>query len=132
MTGPVVADTDLVIDYLRGRGEGAELLPSWLRSRRLRLTAITLFELRSGTDWGARRLRIEALFIGGPLPFEREAALHSGQIHMQLRAQGESIGLADLQQAGICLARSFPLATRNRSHFDRIPDLALIDVTNAG
>lgn len=41
MTGLIVADTDLVIVYLRGRGEGADLLPDWLRPHQLRLAAIT-------------------------------------------------------------------------------------------
>lgn len=129
MSALLVADTDLVIDFLRGRGPGADLLPIWLRRRRLRLTVVTLFELRSGADWDVRVARIEALFIGGPLPFDRDAALHAGRIEAALRTGGRSIGVADVQQAGICQAQDLPLATRNRRHFTRVEDLRLVDLS---
>ncbi len=114
-----------MIDYLRGRGPGFELLRVWVRSRRLRLTAITLYELRSGLDWDRRSGEIEALFMKGPLPFDRDAALEAGRVEANLRAAGRPIGVADTQQAGICLAINLPLATRNISHFERIENLRL-------
>lgn len=126
MTGPVVADTDLVVDFLRGRGPGAEHVPVWVRSRNLRLTAITLFELRSGTDWARRGEQIQALFVDGPLPFDRSAALAAGRIEQRLRRAGTRIGLADVQQAGICLASGLPLATRNTRHFSLVDRLELV------
>ena len=131
MNGLLVADTDLVIDFLRGRGAGAQLLPEWIRGRRLRLSAVTLFELRSGQDWTRRGDRIEALFLHGPLPFDRAAALHAGAIETDLRARGASIGVADVQQAGICMSLNLPLATRNQSRFTRVPDLELICLDEA-
>jgi tRNA(fMet)-specific endonuclease VapC len=124
----LLADTDLVIDFLRGRGDGADLMPIWLRSRRLRLSVVTLFELRSGHDWERRGSRIESLFLGGPLPFERDAALHAGAIEAMLRVRGTPIGVADVQQAGICRALDLPLATRNRDHFARVEGIELIDL----
>ena len=132
MNGPLVADTDLVVDFLRGRGEGARLLPSWIRARRLRLSAVTLFELRSGQDWDRRGVGIEALFLQGPLAFDRPAALHAGAIEAGLRAEGAAIGVADVQQAGICLALNLPLATRNQAHFARVDGLQLIDLSTEG
>lgn len=129
MTGQLVADTDLVIDFLRGQGDGARLLPDWLRTRRLRLTAVTLFELRSGRDWDARGPRIEPLFLGGPLPFDRAAALAAGDVEASLRRLGAPIGVADVQQAGICRSAGLPFATRNARHFDRVEDLVLVDIS---
>ena len=55
MAGLVVVDTDLVIDFLRGKGTGAPLVRELVGSHRLRVTAITAFELRVGTDFLARR-----------------------------------------------------------------------------
>lgn len=128
MSSLLVADTDLVIDFLRGRGAGARLLPGWLRGRRLRLTAVTLFELRSGRDWARRGIEIEALFLVAPLPFDREAALRAGAIEAMLRGAGTPIGVADIQQAGICRALGLPLATRNVEHFKRVAELELVDL----
>lgn len=129
--GLIVADTDLVIDFLRGRGVGADLLPKWLRSAQLTLTAITLFELRSGLDWDVRGHVIDALFLRGPIPFDKEAALQAGHVEAVLRSSGTRIGVADTQQAGICLAAALPLATRNAAHFRRVPGLDLFDLDAA-
>lgn len=128
MSGLIVADTDLVIDFLRGRGDGADLLPAWLGERRLRLTAVTLFELRSGRDWAARGQSIDALFLGGPLPLDRRAALEAGIVEAELRARGTPIGVADTMQAGICRSLELPLATRNREHFERVAALDLLEL----
>ena len=126
MRGPLLADTDLVIDFLRGRGPGAELLPRWLRTRRLRLSVITLYELRGGRDWDARGVPIQALFLDGPVPLGRDAALQAGAIEATLRTQGAPIGVADTLQAGICRSHGLPLATRNTQHFRRVEGLELV------
>jgi tRNA(fMet)-specific endonuclease VapC len=36
--------------------------------------------------------------------------------------------MADCLQAGICLRHDLALATRNRKHFERIPELRLVDI----
>jgi predicted nucleic acid-binding protein len=36
--------------------------------------------------------------------------------------------MADSLIAGIALANDLPLLTRNRSHFERVPDLKLVDI----
>ena len=51
MAGLVVIDTDLSIDYLRGRAPGAVLVRDLISAGMLRLTAVTGFELRVGTDF---------------------------------------------------------------------------------
>lgn len=132
MNGRLLADTDLVIDFLRGRGAGAELLPAWLEARRLRLSVVTLFELRCGKDWSRRDLAIEALFLDGPIVIDRKAALHAGVIEARLRAAGAPIGVADTLQAGICLSMGLPLATRNHEYFTRVEALQLVDLDAEG
>jgi tRNA(fMet)-specific endonuclease VapC len=132
VSGLLVADTDLVIDFLRGRGTGAELLPTWLRARRLRLSVVTLFELRCGQDWTRRGHRIDALFLGGPLVIDRRAALHAGAIEAELRDARTPIGVADTLQAGICRALGLPLATRNHRHFTRVEGLELVELSAEG
>jgi predicted nucleic acid-binding protein len=55
------------------------------------------------------------------------AAIHAGTVHRFLSEQGKPIGLADTWQAGVCLRYRLPLATRNRRHFERVPDLELYE-----
>ena len=49
----IIADTDVIIDYLEGRGSGAEAVSQALRRDQLQTTAVNYFELVSG----ARRRR---------------------------------------------------------------------------
>lgn len=128
MAGLVVVDTDLVVDYLRGRGPGVRLVRDLVTERRLRLTAISGFELRLGTDFLGRQREIMRLFRSRTVPLDLTAALRGGELAADLRDRGEPIGFADCLQAGICLRRRLPFATRNRKHFDRVPGLDLVDL----
>lgn len=128
MAGLVVADTDLIIDFLRGRGPGARLTRELLVERRLRLTAVTGFELRVGTDFLDRREQILQLFRSRTVALDLASALRAGEIAAVMNKAGLAIGFADCLQAGICLRHDLPLATRNRKHFDRVDGLRLVDV----
>ena len=104
------------------------MIESWLRSDRLRLTAITAFELRLGSDFIARRGSIEPLLARRTLPLDALAAVLAGEIHADLTARGEGIGLRDSLIAGICRRFDLPLATRNVRHFERVAGLRLTPV----
>ncbi len=131
MADPVVVDTDLVVDFLRGRGPGAPLVRQLIIDHRLRLTAITAFELRVGTDFLARRDDILRLVHSRTFPLDYSAALRAGEVAATLRAAGQEIGMADCLQAGICLKFDLPFATRNRKHFSRIAGLRLMGIEAA-
>ena len=131
MAGLVVIDTDIVIDFLRGRGPGAHLTRRLIIERRLRVTAITGFELRVGADFLARKDQILGLFRSRTVPLDLASALRAGEVASTLQASGTGIGFADCMQAGICLRHGLPLATRNRKHFERVEGLQLIDIEAA-
>lgn len=131
MASLVVADTDLLIDFLRGRGPGARVTRELIAERRLRLTAVTGFELRLGADFLVRRDDILRLFRSRTVPLDLVSALRAGEVAAVLQ-QGTGIGLGDCLQAGICLRHNLPLATRNRKHFERVDGLHLVDVEAAG
>jgi tRNA(fMet)-specific endonuclease VapC len=128
VAGLVVVDTDLVIDFLRGRGPGAQLTRRLIVERRLRLTAITGFELRVGADFLARKDQILGLFRSRTVPLDLASVLRAGELASALQASGMGIGFADCMQAGICLRHDLPLATRNRKHFERVEGLQLVDI----
>jgi tRNA(fMet)-specific endonuclease VapC len=131
VAGLVVVDTDLVIDFLRGRGAGAHLTRRLIVERRLRVTAITGLELRVGADFLARKDQILGLFRSRTVPLDLASALRAGEVASALQASGTGIGFADCMQAGICLRHGLPLATRNRKHFERVEGLQLVDVEAA-
>jgi tRNA(fMet)-specific endonuclease VapC len=124
---PLIADTDLAIDYLRDRLPGAELVEGWMKAGHLRFAAVTAFELRFGMDFDARQAQIHALLAGRTLALDAEAAVVAGGIAVRLRRAGQDIGVRDVLIAGTCVALGLPLATRNRRHFERIPGLRVIE-----
>ena len=128
MAERVVVDTDLLIDFLRGKGAGVSLVRDLLSEQRLRLTSVSGFELRAGTDFLERHDDIMRLFRSRTVTLDLSSALRGGEIAAELRKQGQGIGLADCLQAGVCLRHDLPLATRNRKHFSRVDGLRLVEV----
>jgi tRNA(fMet)-specific endonuclease VapC len=128
MADLVVVDTDLLIDFLRGKGPGSPLVRELIVSHRLRVTAVTAFELRVGADFLARRDDILRLMHLRTFPLDAGSALRGGEVAATLRGNGQDIGLADCLQAGICVNFDLTLATRNRKHFDRVSGLRLLDI----
>jgi tRNA(fMet)-specific endonuclease VapC len=125
----IVADSDVLIDYLRGKGPGADRVELELQNGTLATTAVTAFELWAGART-ARQQRAVAQVLAAleVLPLDRLAAEAAGEVRRTLEAKGDGIGMADALIAGICLAHRTILLTRNRRHFSRVPDLSVVTV----
>jgi tRNA(fMet)-specific endonuclease VapC len=125
----IVADTDVLIDALRGREPSASRVRAGLRDRSLVTTSISAFELLSGGRTEHERQAVETLLAAlSTLPFDDGASEHAASCRVQLEASGQMVGMADYLIAGICLSRALSLLTRNRKHFERMPNLVLADL----
>lgn len=122
----VVVDTDVVVDFLRGRGPGADLVDALLRDDALLMTVITHFELVQGVGYPDERTRIAALLLHGQVPLTPASAGRAGDLSRELRKRGEGLATADVLQAGICIELGVPLATKNARHFSRVPGLEIM------
>lgn len=126
----IVADTDVLIDALRGREPWRTRVAEELRRRRLATTSVTVFELLSGARDDEQRGKIVRLLAAlTVLPFDEPASVAAAETRRALEAAGAAIGMADYLIAGVCLSRSARLWTRNRRHFGRIPGLAIDEAT---
>ena len=122
----IVADSDVLIDALRGREPAKSRIALELGTQSLATTSISVFELRSGAKTPQELAKVETLLA--PLlilPLDDDAARAAADARVKLEAAGQTIGTADYLIAGICLARSAILLTRNRAHFVRVPGLTL-------
>lgn len=119
----IVADTDVLIDALRGRG-AMERVHIELGTGRLATTAITVFELLGGARDDDERARVHVLLAAMVhLPLDAAAAKEAAAIQHELAAA--PIGTADTLIAGICRSKKAMLMTRNRKHFSRVEGLHL-------
>lgn len=122
----IIADTDVLIDFLRDRNPMAARVALELTTGSFVTTVITEFELRSGIRSRREEAAVEALFDALDVySLDPVAAKRASEVRRTLEARGEAIGMADSLIAGICLERQGMLLTRNVKHFSRVEDLSL-------
>jgi tRNA(fMet)-specific endonuclease VapC len=120
-----IADTDVLIDYLAGKGE-ADTVERLLRRGAIRTTVVNRFELLAGARNAKQLARLVQLLGGAPsLMLDDEAVDVASEIRRYLEESGTAIGMADCMIAGIVISNGGTLLTRNRRHFERVPGLKL-------
>lgn len=125
----ILADTDVLIDFLMGTQPMASQVLEYSESETLQTSAITCFELLSGAKEGKRGDKVRHLVATiSVLPLDREAATRAAAVRQQLTSSGFSIGMADSLIAGIALANGLSLLTRNRKHFEHVEGLRVLEL----
>jgi tRNA(fMet)-specific endonuclease VapC len=95
-----------------------------------RQTTVNYFELVSGARRRREQEAILALLESIPvLPLDVDAARRAAHVRQHLERSGIGIGMWDSLIAGIVLARGGSLLTRNKRHFERVPELLLATLT---
>jgi tRNA(fMet)-specific endonuclease VapC len=122
----IVADTDVLIDFLANRQPAAARIGLELERGQLRTTVITRFELLAGAKTPRQEQVVSELLAGLPcLLLDEPGADAAAAIRRTLDRDGVGIGMADSLIAGIVMAHRGVLLTRNRRHFERVPGLSL-------
>lgn len=129
----IVADTDVLIDFLRGDGPVADRISLEIE-RGLSTTAVTAFELWAGATGSQRREIAVSVLLAAMkvLPLDPRSARVAADIRGDLQSQGRTMGMADALIAGICVEQGAILLTRNRRHFEGIERLALGSLPDSG
>ncbi len=125
----IVADTDVLIDFLAGQGSGADRVARALEQGNLATTTVSRFELLCGARKARQEATIRALLAAMlTLSLDPDAADAAAGVRRALERAGEHIGMADSLIAGIVLSRGGALLTRNRRHFERVKGLRLAEL----
>ncbi len=126
----IVADTDVLIDFLSGHEPMASFVASAVAAdEKLATTVISRFELLAGVRNARQERAIRELVDAlQTLVLDARAADLAAQVRRDLEATGASIGMADSLIAGITLAHGGRLLTRNRRHFQRVEGLGLVAI----
>ncbi len=125
----LLIDTDLLIDLERGETDVEHLLGE----EELAISVITVSELLHGVlrAHGSTRIRrrafVEHLLAGlQAIPITEPVARVHADVWSGLAERGEQIGAHDLWIAATAISQGLGIATRNGSHFKRIPGLRVI------
>ncbi|MHC8302262.1 type II toxin-antitoxin system tRNA(fMet)-specific endonuclease VapC [Pseudomonas sp. ZS1P83] len=96
------------------------------------ISAVTLMELIYGAEKSATPEKNLGVIEGFAarlevLPFDNEAATHTGMIRSELAKAGTPIGPYDHMIAGHARSRGFIVVTNNLREFERVPGLRVED-----
>ena len=124
-------DTNTLIYYFKGAGRVTAQM-SALAPSEIGIPVVVLYELETGIAKSQqpqkRRKQLDALLaVTTVLPFDRAAARQSASRRALLEKSGTPMGHIDTLVAGIALAQSATLVTRNTIEFSRVPGLRLAD-----
>ena len=129
-TRNVCIDTDVVIDYLRGKNKNQDILPAIIKKHGVYISPVSVYELYYGGYYSGKLKPVDAvLAMMMPFDWTVEDSKKAAQIHALLSKAGETLSVKDVLIAGQCLSRSIPLITRNIGHFKRIKGLKVVDGT---
>lgn len=124
-----VVDSDVLIDFLKGRREAVERMAALPAGCRVATTAFNALELYRG----ACRRGLDAVekvdaFTRSVivLPLSLAAARRAGSICCKLEAAGTPLDMGDVVIAAIVLENGGVLLTGNNRHFSKIEGLELV------
>jgi len=115
MTKPVLVDTDVMIDYLRGYPKAVTFVKT--RSDRIILSSIVVAELYAGVKGEAELATLDDfIFLFHIVPVSKALAREGG-LYKRDYARSHGIGMADALIAATAVAEDAQLKTLNIKHY---------------
>ncbi|HRR35147.1 MAG TPA: type II toxin-antitoxin system VapC family toxin [Kiritimatiellia bacterium] len=115
MSAPILLDTDVLVDFLRGHSKAVSLVKAW--SDRMILPAIVVAELYAGVKGEDERVALDAfvsLFRVVPVT---QAIAQAGGLLKRDYGKSHGVGLADAIVAATAQAENAELKTLNTKHY---------------
>ncbi len=128
----VCLDTTIVVDFLQGR-ISADFLDSF--NEDASIASPTIMEIFRGLNLKKNIINIKKderekinylLDNLSVLVFDNYTAKLAGEIEAELLNKGDFVGPIDIMIATIAIKNNETLVTRNKKHFDKIPNLKVI------
>lgn len=122
-------DTDILVGWLRNNKEAKDKIKS-ISKRKLFTSTINIHELVKGaylSKNSPENLAKIYMLCGiiTILNFNKTTAFVSGKLSAQQKLKGKPIAQNDLIIASIALSNNLTLVTRNKKHFENIPNLEI-------
>ncbi len=128
----VCLDTDVIVHFLRNNQEAVDLIRKVIETKeKIKTTSINEFELWKGVYnfYNEKREKTLNQFLSGVynLNLDSKSSQKAAEIFESLKSQGETVDALDVMIASIAITNNEPLLTLNTKHFERIPELKLIE-----
>lgn len=124
-----LVDTSVLINYYRKTDKANSVWVKLVRQGyRFSISTVAKYEIYSGATksqldfWNSVLQAIEVI------PFDETCVDTAVDVNAALKRKRKQIGIADLFIAATALTHHLPVATINKSHFDRIDGLELLDI----
>jgi len=125
----VCIDTDVLIDFLRGKKEAVEKIRKLEEEFDLATTTINVFELYFGAYKTNKEKNVKAVndLVERMEVFglSKKSAEIAGRMMAVLERKGMEIGIRDTMVAGIAIENDVALLTRNLKHYKRLEEFGL-------
>jgi predicted nucleic acid-binding protein len=126
----VVIDSDIAIDYLRGREYALKLMKKLWRIDAAFLSTTTLFELYAGMRDSEKESTENFVQACNILPVTSQISMVAGELYRIQRKQGKqgkTLDAIDCINHAVAIVHNLQLATRNVSHYPDCDRLLAID-----
>ncbi|MEI7901694.1 MAG: type II toxin-antitoxin system VapC family toxin [bacterium] len=121
MTSPVLPDTDVLVDFLRGNSKAVALVRG--SPDRILLSAIVVTELYAGVKGAAEQAALDAFVsLFRVIPVTQELARAGGLLKRDY-GKSHGVGLADALVAASAQAENASLLTLNTRHYPMLKGL---------
>jgi predicted nucleic acid-binding protein len=121
MSERLLIDTDVIIDYLRGRPEAVEYLEGCQEA--MVVSAITVAELFAGVREGKERVALSAFLTAFETISVDAGIAERGGLYRRDYGKSHGTGLADALIAATAEHVQAPLITLNRKHFPMLSNV---------
>ncbi len=121
MDGPILVDTDILVDFLRGRAKAAAFVDD--NMERIVLSAVTVAELFAGVKGKEERSALEGFVSLFPVVPVDAGIARTGGLFKRDFGSSHGVGLADALIAATALAENADLKTLNAKHYPMIKGL---------
>lgn len=125
-------DSDVIIDFLRGKDPGSSMVIKIL-DENLLISVMTWVEILYGVRKGYQANKKLYQFKGfledssiKIIPVSPEIGSYFVELKLKLEKKGETLADFDLLIASTAKVQKLVLVTRNKKHFDHIPNLKFI------
>jgi tRNA(fMet)-specific endonuclease VapC len=125
----ILLDTSILIDYFRKKDKSNSVLLKLSKiHQQFAISTVTEYEIFTGTPDDQKDVWNNFFKDIIILPFDSKSALLAANINIDLKKVNKRIDVQDLFIAATAISNGFDCATLNKKHFERIPNLKLVNV----